>query len=161
MIRRLTGADAAEFRRVRLEGFTANPDLFRIAAEDEAALGEEEVAGRLAHEFVVGAFVDGALEGVGGLTRFAGARLDHRALLWGMYVRPGARGAGVGDGIVAALLDEARRIGVRSVLLTVIAGNERAERLYRRWGFERYGVEPGAVRAESGCLDEVLMIRRL
>ena len=52
-----------------------------------------------------------------------------------MYVRPVARGAGVGDAIVAALLDEANRIGVRSVLLTVIAGNERAERLYRRWGF--------------------------
>ena len=161
VIRRLTALDALEFHRVRLEGFTASPELFRIAAEDEAELSAEEVAARLEREHVVGGFVDGALQGIGGLTRFAGTRLDHRALLWGMYVRPEARGAGVGDAIVGALLDEARRIGVRSVLLTVIAGNERAERLYRRWGFERYGVEPGAVRAGSGHLDEALMVRQL
>jgi len=138
-----------------------NPDLFRIAEEDEATISEQEVTERLTREHVVGAYVDGVLQGIGGLTRFAGTRLDHRALLWGMYVRPEARGAGAGDAIVGALLDEARRIGVRSVLLTVIAGNERAERLYRRWGFERYGVEPGAVRTASGYVDEVLMIRRL
>lgn len=161
VVRRLTAADYSEFRRVRLEGFTANPDLFRIAAEDEAAISGREVADRLEREHVVGGFVDGALQGIGGLTRFAGTRLDHRALLWGMYVRPEARGAGVGDAIVEALLAEARRIGIRSVLLTVIAGNERAERLYRRWGFERYGVEPGAVRTGSGYVDEALMVRRL
>ena len=161
VVRRLTAADAPEFRRVRLEGFTTSPDLFRIAAEEEAELSGEAVAARLEREHVVGGFVDDELQGIGGLTRFAGTRLDHRALLWGMYVRPEARGAGVGDAIVGALLDEARRIGVRSVLLTVIAGNERAERLYRRWGFERYGVEPGAVRAGSGYVDEALMIRRL
>lgn len=161
VIRRLTAADAAEFSRVRLEGFTASPDLFRIAAEEESEISEAEVAARVEREHVVGAFVGGALQGIGGLARFTGARLDHRALLWGMYVRPEARGAGVGDAIVEALLGEARRIGIRSVLLTVIAGNERAERLYRRWGFERYGVEPGAVRTGSGYLDEALMIRRL
>jgi GNAT superfamily N-acetyltransferase len=161
VVRRLTAADAPEFRRVRLEGFTASPDLFRIAAEEEAELSGEAVAARLEREHVVGGFVDGELQGIGGLTRFAGTRLDHRALLWGMYVRAEARGAGVGDAIVGALFDEARRIGVRSVLLTVIAGNERAERLYRRWGFERYGVEPGAVRTGSGYVDEALMIRRL
>ena len=161
VIRRLTPADAAGFRRVRLEGFTANPDLFRIAAEEEAGMSVEDFAARLEREYVAGGFVGGELQGIGGLTRFAGARLDHRALLWGMYVRPAARGAGVGDAIVAALLDEASRIGVRSVLLTVIAGNEPAERLYRRWGFERYGVEPGAVRTASGFVDEALMIRRL
>jgi len=160
VVRRLSAGDADEFRRVRLEGFTANPDLFRVAVEDEAAISGQEVAERLTREHVVGAFVEGVLQGIGGLTRFAGARLDHRALLWGMYVRPEARGAGAGDAIVGALLDEARRIGIRSVLLTVIAGNERAERLYRRWGFERYGVEPGAVRTASGYVDEVLMIRR-
>lgn len=161
VVRRLAAPDAADFRRVRLEGFIASPGLFRIAAEEEAELTGDEVAARLARDHVVGGFVDGALQGIGGLTRFAGTRLDHRALLWGMYVRPEARGAGLGDAIVGALLDEARRIGIRSVLLTVIAGNERAERLYRRWGFERYGVEPGAVRTGSGYVDEALMIRRL
>lgn len=52
-----------------------------------------------------------------------------------MFVRPEARGHGVGEGLVAALLAEARAAGyVRSVLSTHYALRA-AHRLYRRAGF--------------------------
>jgi GNAT superfamily N-acetyltransferase len=52
-----------------------------------------------------------------------------------MYVRPEARGHGVGEGLVATLLAEARAAGyTRSVLSTHYALRA-AHRLYRRAGF--------------------------
>jgi ribosomal protein S18 acetylase RimI-like enzyme len=63
--------------------------------------------------------------------------------------------------LVEASLAEARREAIQQVLLTVVAANLRARRLYERWGFTIYGIEPGAVRTGAGDLDEVLMVRHL
>jgi RimJ/RimL family protein N-acetyltransferase len=160
-IRRLLPEDAEAFRAVRLEGFARHPRLFRVAVEDEADQPLEAVAERLAREYVVGAYLDGTLVGVGGLTRYAGAKLRHKALLWGMYVREAARGRGAADGIIDALLARARADGLALVVLTVAADNARARRVYERWGFELYGVEPRAIREGDDYLDEALMAKRL
>jgi ribosomal protein S18 acetylase RimI-like enzyme len=156
-IRRLTAEDAAAFHRLRLEGFERHPLQFRVAIEDEAGLTLDAVATRLTREYVVGGFVGSELVGIGGLSQLTGAKLNHKALLWGMYVRQDARGAGMGDAIVAALLDRAVAEGFRTVVLTVAADNNRARRLYERWGFETYGIEPGSVREGDGYFDEALM----
>lgn len=116
---------------------------------------------RLGSEYVVGGPVDGPLAGIGGLTRFTGTKLEHKALLWGMYVREEARGSGLADAIVEALLERARAEGIEMVVLTVAADNNRARRLYQRWGFALYGTEPRAVRVGDAHFDEALMARRI
>lgn len=173
-LRRLGPDDAQAFHALRLEGFARHPGEFRIAPDDEAALTSEQVGARLTREFVIGAFLpatvgDGAgvepLVGIGGLARFSGAKLRHKALLWGMYVRDAARGLGIGDSIVERLLAHTRDDGIEIVQLTVMADNARARRVYERWGFRIYGVEPAAVKigvgASAAYLDEVLMAVRL
>ena len=160
-VRRLRAADAGDFKRVRMEGLRLDPDQFRIALADEDAVAESVVAARLEAGFVVGGFIGGELMGVGGLSRSDGAKMRHRALLWGMYVRAAARGSGLADAIVSALLDQARAEGIVSVVLTVIGENGRALRLYARSGFVPYGTEPRAVWTGERYLDEVLMIRRM
>ncbi|WP_254919216.1 N-acetyltransferase [Oceanicola sp. 22II-s10i] len=138
-----------------------HPRDFRFAPEDEASIPLSETAARLDRDCVIGAEMDGALIGIGGLGRVAGAKLDHRALLWGMYVRAAHRGTGVADAIMAALLDHARGL-VDSVVLTVVDGNPRAQAFYARWGFAVYGTDPGVIRLPDGdSLDEILMIRHL
>jgi ribosomal protein S18 acetylase RimI-like enzyme len=164
-VRRLGPGDAAIFRALRLEGFARHPLEFRIAPEDEASLTMAHVEARIGADYVVGGFTpDGALAGIGGLTRYAGAKLRHKALLWGMYVREAARGQGLGDAIVVDLLAHARATGVEIVQLTVVAENARARRLYERHGFTTYGTEPSAVKTETGdgfvYLDETLMFVR-
>ncbi len=169
-LRQLGSDDASAFHELRLDGFARHPREFRIAPEDEVALSPDQVAARLARDFVVGAFdSDGAsagmLVGIGGLTRFAGAKLRHKGLLWGMYVREVARGMGLGDAIVERLLAHARGDGIESVQLTVVVDNARARRVYERWGFAAYGVEPAAVKVGTGAdaiyVDETLMVVRL
>jgi ribosomal protein S18 acetylase RimI-like enzyme len=128
-VRRLTTEDAEAYHALRIEGFARHPLVFRYSPGEEAALSTERVRARLASEHVVGAWVDGALAGIGGWSRFAGDKLRHKGLLWGMYVREEARGLGLGDRIVQALVDDARR-HVELLLLTVVADNARAIRLY-------------------------------
>jgi L-amino acid N-acyltransferase YncA len=79
----------------------------------------------------------------------------------GMYVQERARGGGLTDQLMRALLAEARSQGIEQVILTVAADNDRARRLYQRWGFSIYGTEPRAIKVPDGYLDEVLMVCRL
>jgi ribosomal protein S18 acetylase RimI-like enzyme len=156
-VRRLGPDDAAAYQALRTEGIVRSPRQFRVAPEDEAGLTVEAVAARLAGTFVAGGFDAEGLAGIGGLTRYDGARLRHRALLWGMYVHERARGRGLADELVRTLLAEAEREGIEQVVLTVVAENARARRLYQRWGFALYGIEPRAIKVDGGYLDEALM----
>ena len=160
-VRRLMAADAAAYHALRLEGFSLHPLQFRVAPEDEMDESILAVGDNLERTFVAGGFADNSLVGIAGLTRFSGAKLRHRALLWGMYVSKQARGSGLADELMRTLLAEAQALDVRQVVLTVASENERARRFYGRWGFSAYGMEPGAIRIAEGYLDEVLMIRRL
>jgi RimJ/RimL family protein N-acetyltransferase len=160
-LRRLLAADAEAFRRLRLEAFRLEPRCFRYAPEDEIAIGATESADRLERDFVVGFFADDALAGAAGLTFLTGAKLRHKALLWGMYLRTAHRGSGAADRLMAALIERAS-FQAEIVTLSVIDQNARAKRFYERWGFKSYGLERRAAKLDDGdYLDEALMARWL
>lgn len=71
-------------------------------------------------------------------------------------VRQADWGRGVGTALLAALLGEAAARGCTEVFLEVRADNERAKKLYRRFGFEEVGVrkryyQPSGVDAIVMC----------
>jgi len=150
--------DVVRFLSFRRAALTNDPDAFRILPADDAAIREEAWRARLERDHVVGIERGGDLVGVGGFSRFVGAKLDHKGLIWGMYVAPAERGAGVADEIMRALIETARG-QVRQIQLTVMADNARALAFYERHGFELYGIEPQAVRREGAWADEALMWR--
>jgi [ribosomal protein S18]-alanine N-acetyltransferase len=49
------------------------------------------------------------------------------------------RGRGIGERLVAEVMQRADRLGVREVFLEVRPSNERARRLYERFGFSQVG----------------------
>jgi RimJ/RimL family protein N-acetyltransferase len=124
---RLTSADVERFREVRLAGLRTDPNGFRFSESEDAAIDSSAWRERLDREFVVAALREGIDEivGVGGFSRFAGEKLDHKGLIWGMYVRPPARGGGAADAILGSLIAHART-QVRLLQLTVMADNVRA-----------------------------------
>jgi ribosomal protein S18 acetylase RimI-like enzyme len=67
-------------------------------------------------------------------------------------VHPEARGKGVADSLLLAVIESARRAGNNQLLLWVTEGNTRAERFYEHYAFRRTGatqqVRPGEDRLE-------------
>ena len=61
-----------------------------------------------------------------------------------MWVAPFARGHGVGDSLVNAILEWAREQQASRVALAVFEGNEPALALYRRHGFIDVGANAGS-----------------
>lgn len=60
-------------------------------------------------------------------------------VLDGICVDRAARGRGIGTSLLSAAVDEARRIGARTVRLSVVDVNPRARALYERHGFTPAG----------------------
>ncbi|MBL6077526.1 GNAT family N-acetyltransferase [Belnapia sp. T18] len=159
--RRIGPDDAAGFRSLRLEALRLHPEVFAADWAEEAARPLDWFADRLAsNEVWAVATPDGALLGMAGLTRHAAAKLRHKAVLWGVYVRAEARGTGLSAALVGAVLAAARGT-VEEVRLTVTAGNEAAIRLYEGFGFRTYGREERALRVAGRDYDDVLMALRL
>jgi ribosomal protein S18 acetylase RimI-like enzyme len=53
-----------------------------------------------------------------------------------MWVAPAARGSGLADRLIDAVVDWARANEASEVTLGVTPGNDRARRVYLRYGFE-------------------------
>ncbi len=160
-LRRLTAADAEAFRAIRLEAFTLQGREFRSSPADAAAISVEEWARRLESEFVVGLFDGDTLVGVAGLSQWEGVKLAHKAMLWGMYIKAAHRGAGGADQLMAAIVERAQG-WVETILLTVAMHNHPAIRLYERWGFVHFGMEPRSVKmADGDYVDEALMLKTI
>lgn len=54
-----------------------------------------------------------------------------------LAVAPSARGRGIGEALTRAVLDRARALGIRKVVLSSLEGMRSAHRLYDRLGFAR------------------------
>jgi hypothetical protein len=96
------------------------------------------------------------LVGAAGLRVQNRVKLQHKGVLWGMYVRPEARGKGLAAALVQQVVEHARTL-VEEVCLTVVASNAAAIRLYGAAGFKEYGLERRALKVGSEYYDEVLM----
>ena len=159
-IRLLEASDTAFFREIRLEALQMNPEAFGSTFERESAQPLSWFEAAIGHSNIFGAFLDGKIVGVAAYRAQEGSKKAHKALLWGMYVRPAARSTGLGKKLVAAVLDHARG-QVEMVQLTVVSGNEAARRLYGSLAFVEYGYEKRALKQDGRYDDEVLMVRFL
>jgi ribosomal protein S18 acetylase RimI-like enzyme len=159
-IRRLTEADAAVYREIRLEALGANPEAFGSTLENEAAQPLDWFAARLETSTLLGAFSEARLMGISGFAIQQGEKQAHKGVIWGMYVRSDARTAGVGRRLMEAIIDLARD-RVELIQLSVVRDNEAARRLYASLGFQEYGLERNALKQGGRYYDEVLMAKDL
>lgn len=159
-IRRLAPTEAALYREIRLEALRHDPDAFSSTFESEDSKPLTWFADRLTGSEILGAFRKGELCGTAALLIAPGPKEDHKGFLWGMYVRPNARGLGVGQRLGEAIINVARS-RIERILLTVVRGNEPAQRLYAGLGFQEYGIEKSALKKNGRYYDEILMAKAL
>jgi len=167
IIRRLLPSDAPVYRALMLEAYSLEPEAFTSSAAERECLPIEWWLKRVAaepeaHERVFGAFLGYDLLGVAGLSFEQRERTRHKATLFGMYVRPAARGRGIAKALVQEILGQACGSQITEVVqLTVTESNLAAVRLYANCGFIPFGTEPFAVKLGDGFLNKVHMWRRV
>lgn len=160
-IRRLARSDAAAFRLLRLDGLARHPEAFGASWEVESERPLAWFADTLESQAVFGAWSDdGTLVGSAGLYVPEAPKLRHKGTLWGAYVRPEARGRGIGTALIAGVIAHAKTC-VDDVGLAVGAANPVAIRRYEALGFVQYGLEPRALKIGDVTYDEILMVLRL
>lgn len=164
-IRRLVPADAAAYRALMLRLTGDDPASFTSTVAERAPLPLAWWAARLeddpeADERVYGAVAEGRLAGVAGLRRQTRAKTRHKATLFGMGVLREHRRRGLARALVEAVVAGAEAMpGVCVLQLTVAETNAPARRLYEGGGFQAFGVEPRALRADDAFVGLVHMWR--
>src|ERR1700722_19541694 len=101
MVRRLETHDVASYRELRLEALKDHPEAFLSSWDHEAGKPLAWWTERLETNTVFGGWVDSSpLVGVAGFRAEGAVKRRHKGVLWGMYVRPEARGTGLGAALV-------------------------------------------------------------
>lgn len=170
IIRALEAADWDAWWALRLRALADHPDAFGSDFDETLAAGKQAARERFApmhrdaRNQIFGAFTGGkTLVGVAGIVGNDRRKTRHRMFIWGVFVSPEARGAGVARRLIEACIQHARGLDdVLQVHLTVAGHNRTAVALYERCGFARYGRDPRALILPDGReIDEDLMVLML
>jgi RimJ/RimL family protein N-acetyltransferase len=160
-IRPLNEDDASAFQAMRIAATVNAPEGIASTQEEEARWTRAETEARLHptdHQIVFGAFSGDTLIGIVGLRRESRQKIAHKSLIWGVFVDPAHRRAGIAKQLMESAIAHARASGALQVHLVVSVSNPRAQNLYRSLGFSRYGVEPRGLHVNGQYLDDELMV---
>src|SRR5260370_30570295 len=152
-MRQLTPGDAALYRSIRLAGLKESPEAFGSTFDVEFTKPLAWFFARLSGSVVFGAIRDAKILGVAGFAGRQEEKEAHKGLLWGMYVRPDARGVGVAGRLVEAVIAYARA-RVELIQLSVVVGNEQARRLYARLRFIEDGIAKNSLKYGGRDFDQ-------
>ncbi len=152
-VRPLAEADASEYQELRLRALREHPDAFTSSYEEDRikplAWAKSRVVPSAAapNDFVLGAFAEGKLIGILGMSVEPRRKIRHKGHVFGMYVTPEHAGRGVGQKLMAFCIGRAKAIAALEQLqLTVTESNIRAKSFYERAGFRSFGVERNAAK---------------
>jgi ribosomal protein S18 acetylase RimI-like enzyme len=161
-IRKLTGDDASEYWRLRIEALQQDPEAFATTYEE--AMARENPLQRVASNLnatesrTIGTFNGQELVGVMTLSAESAPKLRHRVNLFAVYVTPKVRGQKIGSILLQEVIGFAKEMpGIEKINLTVVSSNKAAIRLYERAGFESFGLEKNAMKSDSNYVDEIYM----
>ena len=132
LVRATTMTDWQALREIRLQALLDAPDAFASTHAREAAFGEDEWRQRASRDGSFIAFLPEVCPaGLGGGYLAAPEVVE----LIGMFVRPQARGRGVGEAVIDAVAGWAGQQGASTVHLWVTETNKHGRLLYERCGF--------------------------
>jgi len=159
LVRPTTVADWPVLRDIRLQALRDAPHAFSSTYEGESAFAESVWHQRATRDgsfiaFIPEASAAGAAGLAGGLQEAPGV-----VELVSMFVRPQARGRGVGEALIDGVVRWARDKGADSVHLWVTETNKPARRLYEHYGFTATGERQPL--PSNPALTEIAMTRPL
>ena len=158
LIRKLSPEDAATLQACRLFGLSESPEAFLVSYREVEGTPLSQIQRELQDPDIhyLGAFLADELIGFMRYVRAARQSRRHTAEVRSVYVKKALRGQGIGASLLLRLIEDARAAGIRSLVLSVLADNSAARRLYETAGFTAYGTEPQAIRKDGRFIDQTL-----
>ncbi len=162
-IRLFTKQDAQTLWDLRMLALETDPWSFVDSPEELHAISVEQFATRLradlAENFIVGAFEQQTAVGMVGCYQEVPLKRRHKAWVWGVFVKPAARGRGIARSLMQAAIGRAKAIdGLDMVMLTVSVDQPAPRKLYESLGFRSIGVEPKGIKIGNQAHDEEHMV---
>jgi RimJ/RimL family protein N-acetyltransferase len=159
VVRELRSADLVAYKALRDHALAHHEEAFTSDAASEALRTAQSYARRLGGDsdggFTLGAFRGDRLVGAISCERDPRSKVRHIGHIVGTMVHAQEQGRGVGQALLAALIERASADAeLHQLTLSVTAGNDAAERLYARAGFVRFGTLPRAIRVGGRFLDK-------
>ena len=109
-------------------------------------------------DMMIAAFVDGDLAGSIGISCVRNhIKLKHRAI-FGIAVKENYWNKGIGNIFIREVIEQAKGMGYEQIELGVFSDNDKAKKLYKKYGFEIWGNIKNAYKLKDGTYsDEIIM----
>lgn len=161
--RKLLPTESAAYRKLRLESLQLYPESFGsnygAQASREKLFFEKIIEGTFADKFVVGAFSQNKLIGIGGFFRNQGESNNHLGTIVQMYVKGNYQGKGIGQSLLQTIVSIAFRIeAIEQIDLSVITHQKQVHQVYEKVGFKEYGFRKNAMKDGDFYRDERFMV---
>ena len=169
-IRPFTDHDFEDYYAIRREALVSAPEAFLTKLQDfdqkPIELERQHYLSSTAisnpNRFIVGAWVDGTIKGMAGLSRFSQVGFDHMMVIWGVFSSPTSRGLGLGQRMMRFLFENAAHIeGVSTLVLSVMSNNFRVIRFYEQLGIARFNPAEKNPLLAKATEDEIFMVYQL
>jgi RimJ/RimL family protein N-acetyltransferase len=161
MIKQLNKNDWREWKEIRLEALKKSPDSFLSSFEEENKTPDNMWAEQLENSIKFGYFINDEIVGCSGLSIEKATKISHTATLFGMYVKDGFRGSGVGLALVNFVKNYAKENHIKHLYLGCNAENRGAVKLYKKCGFKVYGTRPDYTKIDNKFYDDLTMMCEL
>ena len=147
---------------------TSGETPYMARYEDEVTMTADK-EGRFLSEILddpkiimIAAFIDGRLIANAGLSRVSLREKHHHRAEFGISIVKEYWNQGLGSALLAAIIESAKSAGYEQLELDVVAENERAVALYKKFGFETYGTRERSFKLRDGSYSsEYLMLKKL
>ncbi|CAA0257367.1 GNAT family N-acetyltransferase [Acinetobacter baumannii] len=144
------------FRTIRLSALKKSPKMFGSTYDAEVERPSIFFEACLSNSMVFGAYYKNEIIGLATLTQEIGVKLSHKAYLSSVFIEPEFQQKGIASHLLNAVIEYSKK-HVEQILLTVAEDNKAAIHLYKKLGFQIYGIEEKALKDNDEYIDEILM----
>ena len=150
--------ESNDFRTIRLSALEKSPEMFGSTYIAEVEKPLVFFKNCLSSSTVFGAYYKNKIIGLATLTQENGIKFSHKASISSVFIEPEFQQKGVASILLSAIIEYSEKY-VEQILLTVADDNKPAIHLYKKFGFETYGIETQAMKVNGQYTDEILMKR--
>ena len=145
-----------DFRAIRLSALEKSPKMFGSTFALEAVKPYSFFEACLSYSTVFGVYHKNHIIGLATVTQETAPKLSHKAVLSSVYIEPEFQQKGVASQLMDAVITFSKK-HVEQLVLSVADDNQAAIRLYKKFGFQSYGIETNALKENDEYVDEMLM----